>query len=50
MMNLIKEDLAAISIHQDIFISEQDLVNNEKIKTLYHFRIVGMLQTQLKTS
>lgn len=31
MMNLIKEDLAAISIHQDIFISEQDLVNNGKI-------------------
>ena len=31
MMNLIKEDLAAISIHQDIFISEQDLVSNGKI-------------------
>ncbi|MDA9651298.1 arginine--tRNA ligase [Pelagibacteraceae bacterium] len=31
MMNLIKEDLAAISIYQDIFISEQDLVSNGKI-------------------
>jgi arginyl-tRNA synthetase len=31
MMNLIKEDLAAIFIHQDIFISEQDLVSNGKI-------------------
>ena len=31
MMNLIKDDLAAISIHQDIFISEQDLVSNGKI-------------------
>ena len=31
MINLIKEDLAALSIHQDIFISEQDLVNEGKI-------------------
>ena len=31
MMDLIKDDLAAISIHQDIFISEQDLVSNGKI-------------------
>ena len=31
MINLIKEDLAALSIHQDIFVSEQDLVNSGKI-------------------
>jgi arginyl-tRNA synthetase len=31
MINLIKEDLAALSINQDIFISEQDLVNEGKI-------------------
>ena len=31
MVNLIKEDLAALSIKQDIFVSEQDLINDGKI-------------------
>ena len=50
MMNLIKDDLAAISIHQDIFISEQDLVNNgkidEAIKTLKKSNLIyeGVLE------
>ena len=50
MMNLIKEDLAAISIHQDIFISEQDLVSDgkidEAIKTLKKSNLIyeGVLE------
>jgi arginyl-tRNA synthetase len=50
MMNLIKDDLAAISIHQDIFISEQDLVSDgkidEAIKTLKKSNLIyeGVLE------
>ena len=50
MMDLIKDDLAAISIHQDIFISEQDLVSDgkidEAIKTLKKSNLIyeGVLE------